>query len=478
MEKIREKYFTVAGKEAYYTYSNMVNEDRSIPTALEGLKPSGRRALWTLHTLGLTSKAGYMKTARAIGECLGKFHPHGDKSLHDTYVTLVQSPLSMADGSGGWGSFANPKGIAAMRYSEIRMSLYSEKVFFDKFYLPTVKLYPNYDGKEVEPLILPSLVPNLLVNGSFGIGVGVSTSNPSFTFASVVKVLIKTLTSKEPCTPKTCMDLVFTSKYEGIPVFSKDEFLRLHRTGKGKVKFVSKYTLDPKKKEMRITQFAPFGSLEKCLEKALAMKTVASVNEISDVTDKHGTILVKLRMTGSEAELKKEADRIIDQAFSAQKSYNIKVLDRELDEDKQDTKRKLRDAITPELINGWIKYRIAMEIEACQYWIIQVQKEIDYRLLLIKAVDQLEVIIKALRQKFSKDELRAYVAKHMRITSDEAEVIINLKVYQLRRLEANQLKQEIEERKKTIAGYKERIKNPATYIATQLDGFAKTFAKT
>ena len=120
------------------------------------------------------------------------------------------------------------------------------------------------------------------------------------------------------------------------------------------------------------------------------------------------------------------------------------------------------------MVNDWIKYRIDLEIRACNWHIEKVQKEIDYRNLLIKAVDKLEVIISALRKRFSKDQLRSYVAKHMHLTTDQAEVIINLKIFQLRKLEKDTLLAEIKERQGTIAGYKKRIKNPAEFICEQL----------
>ena len=470
--KIRTTTLGEAGKAEYYIYAKMVNEDRSIPTALEGLKPSGRRCLWTLYDMGLHSKAKHMKTARAVGETMGKLHPHGDSSLVETYVTLVNSTLPMADGSGNWGSLSEP-GFAAMRYTEIRMSLYSEKVFFDKFYLPTLEYLPTYDGEGKEPLTLPCLLPNLLLNGSFGIGVGVSTSNPCFTLPSVVDVLKKVLLG-ESCTPKMCMTLRLTCQYEGKPITSKEEMLEFYKTGKGGAKFASVYTLDEKRKEMCITKFAPISSMEKSIEKALALKHVSKVDDVTSVKDKHATVIVKLRTAGTD-NLKALADQVITEAFSASKHFDIKALDRTIDSSGQ-AEVDLYSSNVADLINGWVKYRITLERKACDCKIIDIDKRIAYLRLMLLAVENRRFIIQALDKKLNDQGLDEYVAKGLKITIEEARQILDLKVRRLKAMESDTLQSEVDTLAKEKKTLLDRKKSPNNYIANQLDGFVKLFS--
>ena len=191
-EKIQDASLDKIAEEYYYEYGVAVNEDRSVPCNIDGLKPVARRVLWAAYSMGSRANGKPVKSARIVGEAMGKYHPHGDKAIYDTMVGMVNATVGSMYGQGNWGTLSDPT-PAAMRYTESKLNKYSESVFFDNFYLPAIDYVPNYDGMNKEPLVLPALLPNLLLNGTFGIGVGVSTSIPSYTLKSLMKVIKKAL---------------------------------------------------------------------------------------------------------------------------------------------------------------------------------------------------------------------------------------------------------------------------------------------
>jgi DNA gyrase/topoisomerase IV subunit A len=402
-----------------------------------------------------------------VKNCMGKYHPHGDSSIYSTYVTLVNSILPLIDGKGNWGSLFDPM-PAAMRYTNLRMSKYTEKVFFDPFYTPAIVQVENYDRSQKEPLVLPALLPNLLLNGNFGIGVGVKSEIPAYTLPSVVAVLQKVLKEKRLVEPKDCLNLEYTTLYKAKPVINKEEQKQFYKTGKGKVTYKSTYSLE--KALIRVTTFPSF-NIESAIAKCQAYIDVAKVNNESE-DEKTPVLAIYTKKSIKEEELKILADTLMEKVFTANDNYIVNVVDRIVNLYNEGA-GKLKASTVPGILNDWITFRIQLEKDACAYWVDKVQKEIDYRLLLIKAVDQLEIIIKALRQKFTKDQLRDYIAKHMKLSHDQAEVIISLRVYQLRRLSKDELLQEIQDRKKEIAGYQRRIKDPNSWIADQIAQFSK-----
>jgi DNA gyrase/topoisomerase IV subunit A len=306
-----------------------------------------------------------------------------------------------------------------------------------------------------------------------GIGVGVAVSMPLFTVDSVIKLTSKVLRLGEKCTAKMCANnLDFTNRLHGIPSISDADRLEFFKTGKGKVQFDTHYDVDVKKRSATLhTNFADV-NMSSAIEKTGSDARVKMCTDVPNKKEKTIDIYIELKSSVPLDNVKAVFKELVQKYFRNNESYEINTTYRHTD-DGDIALKSLKAANTPMMINDWVGYRIGLEKVACAYWIDKVQKEIDYRKLLIKAVDQLEVIIKALRQKLTKDQLRNFVAKHMDLTSDEAEVIINLRVYQLRKLEKAALKQEIEDRRNTIAGYKARIKNPAEYIVGQLKDIQK-----
>ena len=173
IENIALKEFS---ESAYLNYSMYVILDRALPHISDGLKPVQRRIIYSMHQLGLDNASKYKKSARTIGDVLGKFHPHGDSACYEAMVMMAQDfnyNFPLVDGQGNWGTQDDPKSFAAMRYTESRLTSFSD-LFLDEIDKGTVKWNPNFDGSLLEPRQLPSKIPNIMINGSSGIAVGLS----------------------------------------------------------------------------------------------------------------------------------------------------------------------------------------------------------------------------------------------------------------------------------------------------------------
>jgi topoisomerase IV subunit A len=191
-ERISLKDYT---EKAYLDYSMYVILDRALPNIGDGLKPVQRRIVYAMSELGLKASAKYKKSARTVGDVIGKFHPHGDSAAYEAMVLMAQ-PFSyrypLVDGQGNWGSPDDPKSFAAMRYTESRLTKYSE-VLLEELGQGTVEWQPNFDGTLDEPVVLPSRVPNVLLNGTTGIAVGMATDIPPHNLREVVNACVHML---------------------------------------------------------------------------------------------------------------------------------------------------------------------------------------------------------------------------------------------------------------------------------------------
>jgi DNA gyrase/topoisomerase IV subunit A len=404
--------------------------------------------------------------------CLAQYHPHGDSACYEAIVNSANSPMKLIEGFGNFGTMTDP--AAAYRYTNARLSKYADLVFFDKFYLPVIEYVPNYDGSRKEPLVLPTLLPNTILNGNFGIAPGVNTRTPSYTFKSVMKVLREAITAGSS-TPKMCMGLEFISKYGGVVHKNKAvraEMLQFYKTGKGGFTFDSGYSELTVKNTIRIDRFAPIANIERTLAKVEAIKGVSGTRDDGDKSDKY-----KMAYTVTFAKNLKGTilDGVIAQVmkqFSARVSFSVQATNRVLTPS-GDCEAKLFPTTVPELLNLWIAYRIELEKKACTYWIEKRKVELADLALLRLAVKMRDFILKALSKKCSDDELAEYIAKHLKITVVQANRILDLKVRQLRALEDEKLVLKIKDIEKESAGYEARRKAPKKYILKQLDELEK-----
>ena len=241
-EKLEQQSLSQFSEKAYLDYSMYVILDRALPHIGDGLKPVQRRIIYAMSELGLSSAAKYKKSARTVGDVIGKFHPHGDTAAYEAMVLLSQSfstRYPLIDGQGNWGSIDDPKSFAAMRYTECRLSPYA-KSLLEELGQGTVDWDSNFDGTLLEPTVLPARLPNLLLNGATGIAVGMATAIPPHNLNEVVNACIKILDE-----PKVSVEEL----YKIIPgpdyptqaeiISSEEELKEVYQSGRGSVKMRS-----------------------------------------------------------------------------------------------------------------------------------------------------------------------------------------------------------------------------------------------
>lgn len=453
----------------YYKYSIEVIEDRAIFGEGDGLKPVTRRFLWAAHQIGVNHKSKYVKSALLVGETMGKYHPHGDSSIYTAAITAANCVVPMIDGSGNWGTMTDD--AAAMRYTNARLSSYADLVFFDKFYLPIIDMVPNYDDTRMEPLVLPAMLPNSLVNGNFGIAPGVRASSPVVKFDTLAKAVLKSIA--EDATPITCKDVELVTDYGGIQHItdtSKNEMKAFLKSGRGRFVFDCQYT-ENGTHEIRIHGF-PFSNLAPTLlERVESVKGVSAVRDDSSKKEKNIAFVIVFQKSLSGLDLRTCKNTVL-KMFQSAITFNMQGVERKLVDGK--SQKKLNSTSIPGLINSWLYYRIDLEKRACRYWTGKNQEEIAKLELMVLAVRKRDIILKLLGNKKLDDTgLEQALAKALKITVEQAKQILDLKIRQLKALEESKLLNRIKELKSEIVNYKGRIKDPRSYIHKHVSELVK-----
>ncbi|WP_231215167.1 DNA topoisomerase (ATP-hydrolyzing) subunit A [Helicobacter pylori] len=285
-------------EESYLAYSMSVIIGRALPDARDGLKPVHRRILYAMHELGLTSKVAYKKSARIVGDVIGKYHPHGDNAVYDALVRMAQDfsmRLELVDGQGNFGSIDGDN-AAAMRYTEARMTKASEEILRD-IDKDTIDFVPNYDDTLKEPDILPSRLPNLLVNGANGIAVGMATSIPPHRIDEIIDALVHVLEN-----PNAGLDEILEFvKGPDFPtggiIYGKAGIIEAYKTGRGRVKVRAKVHVEKtKNKEIIVLDEMPFQTNKAKLVEQISdlarEKQIEGISEVRDESDREGIRVV------------------------------------------------------------------------------------------------------------------------------------------------------------------------------------------
>ncbi|WP_154513688.1 DNA topoisomerase (ATP-hydrolyzing) subunit A [Helicobacter pylori] len=285
-------------EESYLAYSMSVIIGRALPDARDGLKPVHRRILYAMHELGLTSKVAYKKSARIVGDVIGKYHPHGDNAVYDALVRMAQDfsmRLELVDGQGNFGSIDGDN-AAAMRYTEARMTKASEEILRD-IDKDTIDFVPNYDDTLKEPDILPSRLPNLLINGANGIAVGMATSIPPHRIDEIIDALVHVLEN-----PNAGLDEILEFvKGPDFPtggiIYGKAGIIEAYKTGRGRVKVRAKVHVEKtKNKEIIVLDEMPFqtnkAKLVEQISDLVREKQIEGISEVRDESDREGIRVV------------------------------------------------------------------------------------------------------------------------------------------------------------------------------------------
>ncbi|AGT73969.1 DNA gyrase, A subunit [Helicobacter pylori SouthAfrica20] len=285
-------------EESYLAYSMSVIIGRALPDARDGLKPVHRRILYAMNELGLTSKVAYKKSARIVGDVIGKYHPHGDSAVYDALVRMAQDfsmRLELVDGQGNFGSIDGDN-AAAMRYTEARMTKVSEEILRD-IDKDTIDFVPNYDDTLKEPDILPSRLPNLLVNGANGIAVGMATSIPPHRIDEIIDALVHVLENPNAELDEVLEFIIGPDFPTGGIIYGKAGIIEAYKTGRGRVKVRAKVHVEKTKhKEVIVLDEMPFQTNKAKLVEQISdlarEKQIEGISEVRDESDREGIRVV------------------------------------------------------------------------------------------------------------------------------------------------------------------------------------------
>lgn len=488
-DHIKDVYLDQQAIADYYEYGTSTIEDRAI-VGPDGLKPVMRRALWAVHNLHAHHTANTIKGALMVGETMGKYHPHGDQSIYQAMAAATLLPQPLFDGTQtNWGTMTT--NAAAMRYTEGRLTKYSDLIFFDKFYMPVMEFVSNYDSTRLEPVNLINLLPNGMLNGNFGICPGVNTRTPAFTLKSLIAVLKEVLANKGKCDAKMCESLEWISDFGGRldkSSYNKTALKEFYKTGVASLDWRSTYTLDEKANAIRYTRFAPFSTndnakpgekspIEKLLAAVEAVSGVASIDDDSDKKDPYRQAYIVRFVKTLKGHRRDKAIKQVDKLFTRRQRYDVKLTDRVLDVQGDKVKISLRPLSVPTIITEWVAYRIKLEQDACAYWIKKTKEEIRWHEVMRLAVAKLDFIIKCVKnEKLDDAQLVKAIAKGLKITEVEADLILKRNLRQLRKLEEKALVAKIKELETTKKELEGRHKHPAKYVTTHLDKLVKELA--
>jgi DNA gyrase subunit A len=441
-------------KTAYIDYSMSVIVSRAIPDVRDGLKPVHRRVLYGMNELGVGAGKPYKKSARIVGEVLGKFHPHGDSSVYDSMVRMAQDwslRYPLVDGQGNFGSIDNDP-PAAMRYTEARFRRLAEEMLRD-IEKDTVDMSLNFDDTLEEPTVLPARFPNLLVNGASGIAVGMATNMLPHNMTEVVDATIQYIDNNDI----TIEDLMQTVKAPDFPtggtIYGIEGVKAGFLTGRGRVVLRGKSEIetDEKGRESIIVTEIPYQVVKSELIKKIAElveeKKIEGISDLSDQSDRNGIRIV--------IELKRDAisNVILNQLYSLtplQTSYGINNV--ALVGGRPMT-LNLKDQI-----RHFVDFRHEVIVRRTKYELREAEKRAHILQGLLIALDHLDEVIKLIRESQTPDIAREGLIANFGLSEIQAKAILELRLQRLTGLERDKIKAEYDELMKTI-NYLNRILN-------------------
>lgn len=433
-------------EKAYLDYSMYVILDRALPHIGDGLKPVQRRIVYAMSELGLKATAKFKKSARTVGDVLGKFHPHGEVACYEAMVLMAQ-PFSyrypLVEGQGNWGSPDDPKSFAAMRYTESRLSPYAEALLAEVSD-GTVDWIPNFDGTLQEPALLPARLPNLLLNGTTGIAVGMATDIPPHNLKEVVNALVHLLDNPD-ATLKDVMQHIQAPDFptEGEIITSKKEIAEMYRTGNGSLRMRAVYTVEDD--EIIITALPHQVSGAKILTQIaeqMQNKKLPLVADLRDESDhENPTRLVIIPRSN-----RVDVEMLMAHLFATtelERSYRINLNMIGLN-----GRPQVKGLVA--ILTEWLEYRLTTVKRRLQYRLDIVKERLHILEGLLIAFLNLDEVIRIIRHE---DEPKAMLIKKFKITEVQAEAILELKLRHLARLEEMQIKTE----QKKLAAEQEEI---------------------
>ncbi|MBD3736279.1 MAG: DNA topoisomerase IV subunit A [Pseudomonas balearica] len=446
LEGVERRSLAEFTEQAYLNYSMYVIMDRALPHIGDGLKPVQRRIVYAMSELGLSADAKHKKSARTVGDVLGKFHPHGDSACYEAMVLMAQ-PFSyrytLVDGQGNWGAPDDPKSFAAMRYTEARLSRYSE-VLLSELGQGTVDWVPNFDGTLEEPATLPARLPNLLLNGTTGIAVGMATDVPPHNLREVAAGCVRLLDEPNATVEQLCEHILGPDfPTEAEVVTPRADLLKMYESGRGSVRMRAVYRVEDG--DVVVTALPHQVSGAKVLEQIAAQmqaKKLPMVADLRDESDHENPCRIVIIPRSNRV----NADELMQHLFATtdlESSYRVNTNVIGLDGRPQVKNLKV-------LLGEWLTYRIGTVRRRLQYRLDKVERRLHLLEGLLVAFLNLDEVIHIIR---TEDQPKPVLMARFELSELQADYILDTRLRQLARLEEMKIRGEQDE----LAKERERL---------------------
>jgi DNA gyrase subunit A len=439
-----------AAQSRYLNYALSVITARALPDVRDGMKPVQRRILFTMWQQNLTADAKHRKCAKVVGDVMGSFHPHGDAALYETLVRMAQ-PFSLryplVDGSGNFGSLDGDS-AAAMRYTECRLTRISDEML-SEIEQTTVHFRPNYDGTKTEPVVLPARIPNLLVNGTTGIAVGMATNVPPHNLGEVCTALVKLLDNEDLGNAQLCRYIKGPDFPTGGQILnSQEELKQIYKTGSGSIRLRGTWDIGP---ETRSTKTMYIESIPYTVNKAQLVERIAEVvlsrklPQLLDVKDL-STEDVRIAL-----EMKKDADEKMIMAYLFKHTplqinfaVNLTCL---IPTENPEVGRPERLDLK-QILWHFLHFRLEVVTRRLEHELAALKKRIHILEGFETVFDALDEIIRMIRKSDGKADAAEKIMARFELDAEQTDAILELKIYRLARLEILIIREELEEKRK------------------------------
>lgn len=421
--------------ERFGRYSKYIIQDRALPDVRDGLKPVQRRILFAMNELGMGSTKPYKKSARIVGEVIGKYHPHGDSSVYDAMVRMSQPwklGTLLVDMHGNNGSVDNDP-AAAMRYTEARLTVFAEALLKD-IDKKTVTFIPNFDDCELEPVVLPAKYPNLLVNGATGMATGYATNIPPHNLSEVLKATIFKIKNPQADLEELIKIIPGPDFPTGAIIEGTKEIKKAFQTGKGKIVIKSKAEVEDT--SIVITEI-PYevnkADLVRKIDDIRIQKKIDGIIEVNDLSDRDGIrIVIKLKKEiASEVVL---AYLYKNTELSTTYNYNMVAI----------SQRSPKLLSLDEILNQYIQHQKEMIRNRSNYELLQAEKRKHIVSGFLKMVSVLDQVIALIRSSLGKKDAMNRLIETFEFTEVQADAIVSLQLYRLSTTDVTQMKKKAE----------------------------------
>lgn len=433
-------------KSAYIDYSMSVIVSRALPDVRDGLKPVHRRVLYGMNVMGNTSDKAHKKAANAVGEVMGKYHPHGDSSIYGTIVRMAQ-PWAMreclVDGHGNFGSI-DGDGPAAMRYTEVRLQKIGEEMLRD-INSDTVDFQPTYDNVRMEPTVLPTRIPNLLVNGASGIAVGMATNMPTHNLTESINACIAYLDNPEITIPELMKHIPAPDFPTGGTIYGTAGVKEAYETGRGRIVIRANADIEQEKEhEAIIVHEIPYGvnkaELIKYIADLVNEKKIEGIADINDESDYKGMrIVIKLRQDAN-------ANVVLNKLYKMTAMQSTFSVNNVALVDGRPRLLNLKD-----LVKAFVDHRHDVVIRRTKYELRKAQEQAHILEGLIIACDNIDEVIRIIRHAESPDAAKQQLAERFGLSDAQTQAIVDMRLRQLTGLEMDNLHARYKELEERIA---------------------------